>query len=123
MVTLQRDTATDLTSARTPCRFGQPITLYGSAISYSGAPMTGAKVKWEVSCEKMADPLQAFTVANDYPYSDSLTVDDDGNFQFTFTPILENTSKTSIIAAYIDIFSIDGVSANMCKGTSIATIP
>ncbi len=120
MVTLQRDTATDLTSARTPCRFGQPITLYGSAISYSGAPMTGAKVKWEVSCEKMADPLQAFTVANDYPYSDSLTVDDDGNFQFTFTPILENTSKTSstsnantrketrIYTAYARVIDSDG---------------
>ena len=73
-------------------RFGQPITIYGTAASYSGAPMTGAKVKWEVSCEKMDNPLQYNTVANDFPHHDSLFVDDDGNFQFTFVPKKDDNS-------------------------------
>ena len=98
-------------------RFGQPITIYGTAASYSGAPMTGAKVKWEVSCEKMDNPLQYNTVANDFPYHDSLFVDDDGNFQFTFTPELETSStsptsdtrkETRIYTAYARVTDADG---------------
>lgn len=87
-------------------RFGQPITVYGTAMSYSGAPMTGAKVKWEVSRERMQDPMQSFSDANEYPYHDSLTVDNDGLFQFTFTP--EPDSGTVIYTAYVRVTDADG---------------
>jgi len=118
MVTLSRYKEDDTATTHAPNRFGQPITLYGSAISYSGAPMTGTKVKWEVSSEKMLSPLHAGTLANDFPYSDSLTVDSNGLFQFTFTP--EKTSNTSyssstsktretrIFTAYARVIDADG---------------
>ena len=104
-------------------RFGQPVTFYGNVASYSGAPMTGTRIKWEVSCEPLANPLQANTVANDFPFSDSLTVDEEGNFQFSFTPtrdtsITSNTSstsdtrnsrkETSIYTAYVRAIDADG---------------
>ena len=118
MVTLSRYKEDNTATTHAPNRFGQPITLYGSAISYSGAPMTGAKVKWEVSSEEMLFPLYANTLANDFPYSDSLTVDSNGLFQFTFTP--EKTSNTSsfsstsktretrIFTAYARVIDADG---------------
>ncbi len=103
--------AADTGSAR---RFGQPITVYGAAMSFSGAPMTGAKVKWEVSCERMVDPWQSTSIANNFPYADSLVVDDDGLFQFTFTPqrddIVAGTPalRTYIYTAYVRVMDADG---------------
>lgn len=121
MVTLSRYKENDTATTHAPNRFGQPITLYGSAISYSGAPMTGAKVKWEVSSEEMLSPLHASTLANDFPYSDSLTVDSNGLFQFTFTPkktsktsntsntsSTRNTRETKIFTAYARVIDADG---------------
>ena len=87
-------------------RFGQPITVYGTATSYSGAPMTGAKVRWEVSRERPESPLQAFSVANEFPFHDSLTVDDEGLFQFTFTP--EQDSGTIVYTAHVFVLDADG---------------
>ena len=101
----------DMGSAR---RFGQPITVYGAAMSFSGAPMTGAKVKWEVSCERMVDPWQSTSIANDFPYTDSLVVDDDGLFQFTFTPQRDDIAagtpalRTYIYTAYVRVIDADG---------------
>ena len=101
----------DTGSAR---RFGQPITVYGAAMSFSGAPMTGAKVKWEVSCERMVDPWQSTSIANDFPYADSLAVDDDGLFQFTFTPQRDDIAsgtpalRTYIYTAYVRVMDADG---------------
>jgi hypothetical protein len=89
MVTLSTKHDSATTETR---RFGQPVTVYGTATSFSGAPMQGAKVEWEVSCEEMADPFQAHSVANDFPYSDSLTVGPDGTFQFTFVPEKDDNS-------------------------------
>ncbi len=93
-------------------RFGQPITVYGAAMSFSGAPMTGAKVKWEVSCERMVDPWQSTSIANDFPYADSLVVGDDGLFQFTFTPqrndIAPPVLQTHIYTAYVRVMDADG---------------
>ena len=103
--------AADTGSAR---RFGQPITVYGAAMSFSGAPMTGAKVKWEVSCERMVDPWQSTSIANDFPYADSLAVDDDGLFQFTFTPQRDDIAagtpalRTYIYTAYVRVIDADG---------------
>lgn len=103
--------AADTGSAR---RFGQPITVYGAAMSFSGAPMTGAKVKWEVSCERMVDPWQSTSIANDFPYADSLVVDDDGLFQFTFTPQCDDIAagtpalRTYIYTAYVRVIDADG---------------
>lgn len=103
--------AADTGSAR---RFGQPITVYGAAMSFSGAPMTGAKVKWEVSCERMVDPWQSTSIANDFPYADSLAVDDDGLFQFTFTPQRNDIAagtpalRTYIYTAYVRVMDADG---------------
>ncbi len=103
--------AADTGSAR---RFGQPITVYGAAMSFSGAPMTGAKVKWEVSCERMVDPWQSTSIANDFPYADSLAVDDDGLFQFTFTPQRDDIAagtpalRTYIYTAYVRVMDADG---------------
>ncbi|MDY6371126.1 MAG: alpha-2-macroglobulin family protein [Bacteroidales bacterium] len=103
--------AADTGSAR---RFGQPITVYGAAMSFSGAPMTGAKVKWEVSCERMVDPWQSTSIANDFPYADSLVVDDDGLFQFTFTPQRDDIAagtpalRTYIYTAYVRVIDADG---------------
>ena len=101
----------DTGSAR---RFGQPITVYGAAMSFSGAPMTGAKVKWEVSCERMVDPWQSTSIANYFPYTDSLVVDDDGLFQFTFTPQRDDIAggtpalRTYIYTAYVRVIDADG---------------
>lgn len=101
----------DTGSAR---RFGQSITVYGAAMSFSGAPMTGAKVKWEVSCERMVDPWQSTSIANDFPYADSLAVDDDGLFQFTFTPQRDDIAagtpalRTYIYTAYVRVMDADG---------------
>lgn len=103
--------AADTGSAR---RFGQPITVYGAAMSFSGAPMTGAKVKWEVSCERMVDPWQSTSIANDFPYADSLAVGDDGLFQFTFTPQRDDIAagtpalRTYIYTAYVRVMDADG---------------
>ncbi len=103
--------AADTGSAR---RFGQPITVYGAAMSFSGAPMTGAKVKWEVSCERMVDPWQSTSIANYFPYTDSLAVDDDGLFQFTFTPQRDDIAagtpalRTYIYTAYVRVIDADG---------------
>ena len=103
--------AADTGSAR---RFGQPITVYGAAMSFSGAPMTGAKVKWEVSCERMVDPWQSTSIANDFPYADSLAVDDDGLFQFTFIPQRDDIAggtpalRTYIYTAYVRVMDADG---------------
>ena len=103
--------AADTGSAR---RFGQPITVYGAAMSFSGAPMTGAKVKWEVSCERMVDPWQSTSIANDFPYVDSLAVGDDGLFQFTFTPQRDDIAagtpalRTYIYTAYVRVMDADG---------------
>lgn len=103
--------AADTGSAR---RFGQPITVYGAAMSFSGAPMTGAKVKWEVSCERMVDPWQSTSLADVFPYSDSLVVDDDGLFQFSFTPQRDNipgadsSQRTYIYTAYVRVMDADG---------------
>lgn len=101
--------AADTGSAR---RFGQPITVYGAAMSFSGAPMTGAKVKWEVSCERMVDPWQSTSIANYFPYADSLAVDDDGLFQFTFTPQRDDIAppvlRTYIYTAYVRVIDADG---------------
>lgn len=103
--------AADTGSAR---RFGQPITVYGAAMSFSGAPMTGAKVKWEVSCERMVDPWQSTSIANYFPYADSLAVDDDGLFQFTFTPQRDDIAagtpalRTYIYTAYVRVMDADG---------------
>lgn len=88
--------------------FGQPVTLYGSAVSYSGAPMQGAVVKWEVSCEEMSFPPSANTVANEFPYGDSLVVDADGLFQFTFTPERPGKAGTYIYTAYVRVMDADG---------------
>lgn len=93
-------------------RMGQPVTLYGMAASYSGAPMTGARVRWEVSRERLRSPLQWNTLADEYPYHDSLTVDDDGRFQFTFTPTPEESDTdryaTYIYTAYARVTDADG---------------
>ena len=93
-------------------RMGQPVTLYGMAASYSGAPMTGAQVRWEVSRERLRDPLQWQTLADEYPYHDSLTVNDDGTFQFTFTPTPDekdtNRYTTYIFTAYARVIDADG---------------
>lgn len=103
--------AADTGSAR---RFGQPITVYGAAMSFSGAPMTGAKVKWEVSCERMVDPWHSTSIANDFPYADSLAVGDDGLFQFTFTPQRDDIAagtpalRTYIYTAYVRVIDADG---------------
>ena len=103
--------AADTGSAR---RYGQPITVYGAAMSFSGAPMTGAKVKWEVSCEWMVDPWQSTSIANDFPYADSLAVGDDGLFQFTFTPQRDDIAagtpalRTYIYTAYVRVIDADG---------------
>ncbi len=106
MVSLSTTADDTDTTAATVRRFGQPCTVYGTAMSYSGAPMTGAKVRWEVSHERMDNPLQMFSVANEYPYHDSLTVGDDGLFQFTFTP--EKDSGTMIYVAHVTVTDADG---------------
>ena len=87
-------------------RFGKPITVYGAATSFSGAPMTGAKVKWEVSRERMVSPRQFNSVAEEFPYNDSLEVGDDGLFHFTFSP--EADSGTMIYVAYVRVMDADG---------------
>lgn len=97
-------------------RFGLPVTVYGTVSSYSGAPMGGAKVSWEVSCEKYSDPLQWQSSPEDWPFSDSLTVGPDGLFQFSFTPQLDsaigissNTAKTTYIyTAKVIVTDADG---------------
>ena len=107
MVTLSRQP--DSTQpAGTKASFGQPVTLYGSAVSYSGAPMEGATVKWEVSCERMTFPPAANTVADEFPYHDSLTVGADGLFQFTFTPERPEEGGTYIYSAYVRVTDADG---------------
>ena len=120
---LSLSTTKDSADSTAVRRFGQPVTFYGNVASYSGAPMTGTRIKWEVSCEPLTNPLQANTVANDFPFSDSLTVDEEGNFQFSFTPtrdtcITSNTSstsptrnsrkETSIYTAYVRAIDADG---------------
>ena len=93
-------------------RMGQPVTLYGMAASYSGAPMTGAQVRWEVSRERLLGPFQWNTMADEYPYHDSLTVNDDGTFQFTFTPTPDekDTSRytTYVYTAHVHVTDADG---------------
>ena len=120
---LSLSTTKDSADSTAVRRFDQPVTFYGNVASYSGAPMTGTRIKWEVSCEPLTNPLQANTVANDFPFSDSLTVDEEGNFQFSFTPtrdtsITSNTSstsptrnsrkETSIYTAYVRAIDADG---------------
>lgn len=106
MVSLSTTAGDADTATATVRRFGQPITVYGTAMSYSGAPMTGAKVKWEVSRERMLSPMQSNSIADEYPYGDSLTVGDDGLFQFTFTP--GKDSGTLIYTAYARVIDADG---------------
>ena len=93
-------------------RMGQPVTIYGMAMSYSGSPMTGAKVKWEVGREKKQSPLQYFSLANEYPYSDSTKVNDDGSFSFTFTPSPSDgdtdSKATYVFTAHATVTDADG---------------
>lgn len=115
-VSLSTTSGDSASKTGTAFRFGQPITIYGTAVSYSGAPMTGAKVKWEVSCERMSNPLTYFSIADVFPYCDSLVMDDDGLFQITFT--LERTNlkddysklnnQTYIYTAYVRVTDADG---------------
>ena len=118
---LSLSTTKDSADSTAVRRFGQPVTFYGNVASYSGAPMTGTRIKWEVSCEPLTNPLQANTVANDFPFSDSLTVDEEGNFQFSFTPIRTIDSidsidsrnpriskETKIYTAYVHAIDADG---------------
>ncbi len=111
---LSLSTTKDSADSTAVRRFGQPVTFYGNVASYSGAPMTGTRIKWEVSCEPLTNPLQANTVANDFPFSDSLTVDEEGNFQFSFTPI-------RTIDTIDSIDSIDSRNPRISKETKIYT--
>lgn len=91
---------------------GQPITIYGMAMSYSGAPMTDAKVQWKVAREKLNNPLQYFSAAKEYPFRDSLTVNDDGTFSFSFTPLPSegdtDRKATYVFTAYAIVTDADG---------------
>jgi hypothetical protein len=93
-------------------RMGQPVTFYGMAASYSGAPMSGAQVRWEVSRERLSSPLQWNSWADEYPWHDSLTVADDGTFQFTIipTPCEGDTDRYAIyvFTAYARVIDADG---------------
>ena len=95
-------------------RMGKPITIYGSAVSYSGAPMTGAKVYWEVSREKINNPLQYFFYAKDHPYRDTLLVESDDSFSFTFTPSPSDGDTDSkanyVFTAHATVTDADGES-------------
>ena len=108
MVTLSRyPDSTVQTGAKTS--FGQPVTLYGSAVSYSGAPMAGAKVKWDVTCDKMRTSNQGGPLAyKGYLYRDSLTVGVDGRFQFTFTPERPAEDGTYFYTACVRVMDADG---------------
>jgi hypothetical protein len=116
---LSLSTTKDSADSTAVRRFGQPVTFYGNVASYSGAPMTGTRIKWEVSCEPLTNPLQANTIADDFPFSDSLTVDEEGNFQFSFTPIRDSigsigsinhriSKETKIYTAYVRAIDADG---------------
>ena len=72
-------------------RFGQPVTVYGTVSSFSGAPMDGAEGSWEVSCSR----LEAAHLREEYTSHDSLRVGPDGCFQFSFTPRLEDFGEAA----------------------------
>lgn len=72
-------------------RFGQPVTVYGTVSSFSGAPMDGAEGSWEVSCSRM----EAAHLREEYIFHDSLRVGPDGCFQFSFTPRLEDFGEAA----------------------------
>ena len=72
-------------------RFGQPVTLYGTVSSFSGAPMEGAVGSWEVSCSR----LEAASLREEFLFGDSLRVGPDGCFQLTFTPRLEDFGEAA----------------------------
>ncbi|MBP5536234.1 MAG: carboxypeptidase-like regulatory domain-containing protein [Bacteroidales bacterium] len=61
-------------------RFGKPMTVYGTAASYSGASMEGAKVEWSLQCRSNRG------WGTRYLCSDSLTVGADGQFTISYTP-------------------------------------
>ena len=72
-------------------RFGQPVTVYGTVSSFSGAPMDGAEGSWEVSCSR----LEAAYLREKNTSHDSLRVGPDGCFQFSFTPRLEDFGEAA----------------------------
>ncbi|HIX26413.1 MAG TPA: hypothetical protein H9859_02060 [Candidatus Barnesiella excrementigallinarum] len=66
--------------------FGKPVTIQGSACSYSGVPQAGASVQYTIY--RQANPFFRFYLPADREEIESrtTTVDASGNFAITFTP-------------------------------------
>ena len=91
----------------TTVRFGDSLTLRGTATTYTGMPVTNAKVRYEVSVSNMG--LFGYQQANGalgYTASDTIYSDEKGHFDIPFKAgylILphENATCSYLIKAYI----------------------
>ena len=109
-------------------RFGEPMTVYGKAESYSGAPMGGAKVRWKVYGQMKDNPFSWIRDASTFGKAvaiDSLTIGDDGTFSFTFTP--QQPEKTQgkqgaigVFTAVASVTDLDG-EMHVAKSTFIVS--
>lgn len=104
----------------TTVRFGDSLTLRGTATTYTGMPVTKAKVRYEVSASNMG--LFGYQQANGalgYTASDTIYSDEKGHFDIPFKAgylILphENATCSYLIKAYITDSSGETQSAQTC---------
>ncbi len=64
--------------------FGNPLTVTGSATSYSGVPQAGATVEYTI--ERQSNPYRWSYIPPQQIVADTTTVDASGNFAITFIP-------------------------------------
>lgn len=96
--------------------FGQPVTVIGHAVSYTQVPISGAKVVYTVSRQKLQHKWrwwnfdsESHVVAN----GESATTDADGNFVITFTPLPDSTVELTDKSCFeytvnVDVTDING---------------
>lgn len=71
--------------------FGKPLTIKGSAVSYSGVPQDGAEVEYTIS--RRTNPFFRLYLPHEQIASGSSVVDKAGNFAITFTPKRESSEE------------------------------
>ena len=71
--------------------FGKPLTIKGSAVSYSEVPQAGAEVEYTIS--RRTNPFFRLYLPHEQIASGSSVVDKAGNFAITFTPKRESSEE------------------------------
>ena len=88
-------------SAPEQARLGEPVTVKGQALTYSGLPVQHAKVQWSVErATRYPDWFRWFNIVDDddgenFVDEGEVETDENGVFAVTFTPVAAKTADLS----------------------------